>query len=125
MAWDTDLPDRTAPSGGSIRNNLSAEVNSIWTAIENLESKLGVGARGGLATLAARLDAMQAQIDALGDAATEAASAAVDAHTDGSDPHAGKYGKIITPNDADGGGTFYIGGTISATGPDYDAWVDT
>lgn len=123
MAWDSDLPDRTAPAGNSIRNNLSAEVNAIWSAIENLEQKLGVGARGGFATLAARLDAVDAAIDAIDVAG--AADAAIDSHVDAADPHTGKYGKIVTPAQVDGGGKLYIGGNPSATGPDNEAWIDT
>lgn len=123
MAWDADLPDRTAPAGNSIRNNLSAEVNAIWSAIENLEQKLGVGARGGFATLAARLDAVDAAIDAVDPGPI--VSAAIDAHTDATDPHAGSYGKIVTPNDANGGGRLEVGTSPSASGPDYVAWIDT
>ena len=123
MAWDADLPDRTAPAGNSIRNNLSAEVNAIWSAIENLEQKLGVGARGGFPTLAARLDDMQAGIDATDVSA--AVDAARDAHLDAADPHAGKHGKIVTPNDPNGGGRLEIGTSPSATGSDYVGWIDT
>lgn len=123
MAWPNSFVDRTAPAGNAVRNNLSAEMNAVWTAIETLEAVIGLLPQGAAATIAARLDALESSVTNLD--VSDAVSTALAGHTDDTAPHPGHFGKIISPERPGGDGTFYIGGTISATGPDNEAWIDT
>lgn len=112
-------------SGNPIRNDLVARLNIHGDAIEATQHELGLNPSSTYATVAARLDAIQQQLDDLSADTSTALADVLDAHTDAADPHSGKYGKIITPSQPDGGGKLYIAGSPSASGPDNEAWIDT
>lgn len=124
MAWPDDYDDWTAPAPNAIRNNLTTVVEAIYTAIETLQHEIGLLPRGASATVAERFDALEALVTDAIDPTTAIGQAITD-HVDDADPHSGKYGKIISPAEPDGGGTVYAAGSPSSTGPDDEIWVDT
>lgn len=111
-------------SGNPIRNDLVSRLSQLYDAVEAIEHELGLSPSSTFATVVARLDDMQQQLDDLEASVAGQISTAIDSHTDGSDPHP-VYGKIITPSNPNGNGTWYIGGSPSSSGTDYVGWVDT
>lgn len=125
MPWPDEFDDWTAPAPTAPRNNLAATVETIYSAIEIIQQQLGIDPAGASSTVAARLDALETLVvEGLADE-TAARATAMSEHVDADEPHPGKVGKIVTPGEPDGGGTFYVGGTPSATGPDNEPWIDT